>query len=466
MMDAKKIYEDFLKLEDELGLFGERVGNVLFWERVRFGIYHQLVLSKVGVSVRSETRPRSKLNYYVSAIINIIRNPFLVRAKKILFVGTPRRILRPDGHWWDVYTDPIIRRLSEPSLSLEYSFQFNHSNPPRTKNLRYLDFIEFLSHLRQTLGLSKVKLSKQEDRLLIQIREEISIRFGVDINIKNRVVLTLEKRKARLPLYQFLLRHIRTQIAIIAVSYGKEDFIEACKSMRIPVAELQHGIIHRYHLAYSYEGETRRKFTFPDYFLSFGDYWSRRIDYPVENKNVIPVGYPLIDEKRLKYKNVQKKKQVIFISQPQSGASLSKIALELSKDKDLQYKIVYKLHSEERKNWRKSYPWLVDSDVQVIDTTKDILHKLLAESEVQIGVGSTAIYEGLAFGLRTYLMDGPGIDYFDSLIESGTALMIDSVDNLKQKIMDPKKQTPIDIEFFFKSGAAIAIVDFVKQFIV
>ena len=145
-MTDKKIYEEFLKLEEDLALFRERVGGTLFWERVRFGIYDKIAFSRAGVSLRSERRARSKLEYYISAIINIIRNPFLISPKNILFVGTPRRISKSDGHWWAIYTDPVINLLNEPSLSLEYSFMFTHSNPPRTKNLRYLDFIELLSH--------------------------------------------------------------------------------------------------------------------------------------------------------------------------------------------------------------------------------------------------------------------------------------------------------------------------------
>ena len=147
-----------------------------------------------------------------------------------------------------------------------------------------------------------------------------------------------------------------------------------------------------------------------------------------------------------------------------SGKLLSEVALELSNAKEISYNIIFKLHSEERGKWREDYPWLVGSDVQVIDTKKDILHKLLAESDIQIGVGSTALYEGLAFGLKTCLMDGPGIDYFDSLIKSGTAIMIDSAADFKRKISDIEKLPPPDIESFFKTGAAQAIVEFVEQF--
>jgi hypothetical protein len=147
-----------------------------------------------------------------------------------------------------------------------------------------------------------------------------------------------------------------------------------------------------------------------------------------------------------------------------SGVLLSQVALELSKAEDLSYEIVFKLHSEERGKWRESYPWLIDSEVQVVDTKKDVLHKLLAESEIQIGVGSTALYEGLAFGLKTCLMDGPGIDYFDSLVKSGTAIMIDSAEDFKAKLRDIEKLPPPNIESFFKTGATRSIVEFIESF--
>ena len=67
---------------------------------------------------------------------------------------------------------------------------------------------------------------------------------------------------------------------------------------------------------------------------------------------------------------VKKKKQILVISQWVIGEDLSRFAVELSKVKDLGYKIVFKLHPLNYRGWQEKYPWLVDSDVEVIDHSK------------------------------------------------------------------------------------------------
>lgn len=392
-----------------------------------------------------------------------MRNPFLVRRKKILFAGTPRRLLRNDGCWWDIYTDPIINLLKTSTVSIEYSFLFNHFKPPRTKNLRYFDFLDFLSHSMQVLRLTRLDFTQRENQLLTTLQEELKTRFGVEIDVLQRVKLVLEKRKARLPLYQILLRRIQPSFVVVVTSYGKEDFIEACKSLKIPVAELQHGVIHRFHLGYSYEGRNRNKVTYPDYLLSFGEYWKEGIEYPIPSERIIPVGFPLIDDQRTKFASIQRKNQIVFISQTTAGELLSKFAVELSKTKQLPFKIVYKLQPQECDIWKENYPWLIDSDVEVIDTKSDVLHKILAESKMQIGVSSTALYEGLAFGLRTFITDGPGVEYLDALVNSGIVQKIETSDDLLRLFEEEERIGSFDSEYFFKSGATRAIADFLEE---
>lgn len=462
MTDTRQLYEEFLRLEEDLDLFHKRIAGVLFWERVRFDFFIKIVRMDSDIQFAPPKKAGSKLRYYLSSIIEILRNPYFIRRKRILFVSTARRLLRDDGFWWDIYTDPIICKLDIPSVSFEYSFLYNHSKPPRTKTLRYLDILDFFGHVLRVLKLTRIELNQPEKQLLVLVQSEFQKRFGVNIDVRQRVLLMLQKRKVRMPMYLALLKRIKPRFALFVPSYGKEDFIEACKILRIPSAELQHGVIHRFHLGYSYEGKDRRKLTYPDYFLTFGEYWKRGIEYPIPPERIIPVGYPLVDEARKKYRNVERKNQIVFISQTTAGEILSKFALELSKSKNFAYNIVYKLQPQECDSWRVLYPWLIDSKVEVIDQRSDVLHKILAESKIQIGVSSTALYEGLAFGLRTFLLDGPGVEYLEELLKSGTVEKIKDVNQLLEQL-DVQHTISFDAEFFFKSNAVRAITDFLKK---
>jgi len=56
---------------------------------------------------------------------------------------------------------------------------------------------------------------------------------------------------------------------------------------------------------------------------------------------------------------------------------------------------------------------LAKDNVELVD---DDLYKLLSSSEYQVGVYSTAIYEGLLFGLKTILCNTMFVEYMEELI--------------------------------------------------
>jgi hypothetical protein len=78
--------------------------------------------------------------------------------------------------------------------------------------------------------------------------------------------------------------------------------------------------------------------------------------------------------------------------------------------------------------WRQDYPWLEGSAIHIVQDDGQPLYQLFAESKVQVGVYSTAIYEGIGFGLQTILIRLPGIEYMDELIKSGIVKVATDVD--------------------------------------
>ncbi|MHA2359343.1 MAG: hypothetical protein ACXAB5_03650, partial [Candidatus Thorarchaeota archaeon] len=192
-------------------------------------------------------------------------------------------------------------------------------------------------------------------------------------------------------------------------------------------------------------------------------YWKKSIRYPISQNHVVSVGYPFIDEELHKWKNVRKKSQILFISQGFIGIQLSQIALALSQKIESGFSIAYKLHPSENDRWRDIYPWLVGSKVEVIDRKESNLHKLFAESTVQVGVASTALYEGLAHGLDTYILNISGAEYFDDLAKEGVVTMISSADDIVEHIEKRKPTNSIDTERYFMSNSVANIIQFLNS---
>lgn len=115
-------------------------------------------------------------------------------------------------------------------------------------------------------------------------------------------------------------------------------------------------------------------------------------------------------------------------------------------DKKEKYEIIYKLNPKEYENWHEEYLYLNKGleingprsvvKFKVIDDDKIPLYNLFARSEYQVGGYSSAIYTGLTFGCKTFIMNIPGIEYVKDLIEHKAIKKIDSEEDIINEIKD------------------------------
>ena len=118
--------------------------------------------------------------------------------------------------------------------------------------------------------------------------------------------------------------------------------------------------------------------------------------------------------KRLSLDN--KKNKIIILSQGALSKKISKLILD-NYPKLKEFSIKYKLHPFEFARWKKNKYLLELSKYNNLEVVKHAdLYSLFAESEFQIGVSSTTIYEGLAFGCKTLILNLPGAEYMEDLI--------------------------------------------------
>ena len=445
---------DLSFLEFELDLFGIKPHGITVWEWMRFHVYRE-ILTKKGLVDKAHPSVERNLSAYLRGgyllLRNVVRqNPYLFSESDFLFYGHPRRKLQSDGYWWDVYCDPIHKECEYDYLQIESNYDLKHYTPPRTENLSYLDIIDYTDFLKRQFGLVDVTLDRESRNAFDTASQEISSRFGVEIDLAERARHHLRQRASRRPLYKKLLANVDPNLVVVVCSYGKETFIEVSKNQNIPVVELQHGVIYDGHKGYSFPDD-RTKDTFPDYLLTWGEFWGRDIEFPIPDDQVIPVGYPYLEQRRDHYADTESSEQILFISQGTIGKELSKFALEVGKHPNIDHDIVYKLHPGEYDRWQEEYPWLLDADFKVIDSSEPPLYELFAKSSSQIGVGSTAVYEGLAYDLETYVYDCPGSEILEPLLDDGSATLVSSADELAETF--GIGQSTFDKERYFVTNA-------------
>jgi hypothetical protein len=469
-MNFKDIVEKIFQMEEELDLFNKKIDGVYFWELVRFKVVSEIA-QKTGIYGQAHTKldfnSKSVGKYILNALSNIFnKNPFLSPKSDLLFIGHPRRKLLENGFWWDIYCDPIIENLKSryKCLLLEKPIFNKHLSPAKTENICYLDLALFSSSILWRIKLINTRINKNDKLILRQLERQIQRKFAINVSLDKLVSFRLSARKSILPFFRTILNRVQPRIVIFLVSYGHEVFIEACKKLDIPTVEMQHGTISRYHTGYSFPGKKSTKRTFPDYFLVFGDYWKGLVHFSIPDERVLSVGYPFFEMETVRYQNELKKDQIIFISQGTIGEKLSKFAIELKNRQDFHKEIIYKLHPGEYARWKKDYPWLVGSGVRVIDDESVPVYQLLAQSKTLVGVYSTMVYEGLGMGLRTFLVDLPGIEYMDELIKSQAVSKIADVNELIFMLKKTSKGN-FKRDHFFKPDALKNIETTLKKII-
>lgn len=443
MTDTPKTGQDvchiFWEMEQRLGLLDLDTQGVKAWQYSRFRIYRHLMestkLQEQG-HTRSTTLHRLKniIHYIINSLTN---NPFFNPRCDVLILSHPR-VKEVNGEMIDIYTKYLRDELEEKKvdfLELESPYLDEHKKPLK-KSTTYTDFIVLTTMLFRKLF--PLHLTVEEKKSINDINISLSNNFKRDIDITNILIDGIMKFKIKYYLYTRLLTKLKPKVIYILISYDNGDLVKAAKDRGIEVRELQHGIYSEYHLGYSFPGRVKELDYFPNKFLVWNHYWKNLIPFPIPEQNIEIKKFQYLENSKISYSGLIKKRQLIVLSQGNIGNLLAGIVLnKLHLFSDM--KIVYKLHPGEYDRYR-SYDNLqklldLHPDIEIIEDAD--LHMLLATSQYQLGVNSTALLEGVEFGCETILCDTPGIEYMKKFIDEyhlkevdGLIMSQDSIDEL------------------------------------
>jgi hypothetical protein len=323
--------------------------------------------------------------------------------------------------------------------------------------IRHLDEMAAGSFLYSKLV--RVRWTGDERTRIAQIERAIAEETGVRIDLARLFAEEIKHFRFSFRYYSRLLarRRPRRIFVVVSYSYYKRALIAAAKARGIETIELQHGTLSPYHLGYSFPGRDREL----DYFPA-GDYWNTACEFPLPADRIKTWGFPHFVRQRARYGSLERSGgQLLFISQGVIGKRLAHFALDCARRLP-DRRLVYKLHPGEQDRWRSDYPELVEAsrlrNVEVVDDNTRNLHAYFAESQHVVGVFSTAIYEGLAFGCRTFVVDLPGIEYMSDLIARGIVTKVESVADLEAGLTD-RQAADFDSDFFFAPGPTAGEID-------
>ena len=478
----KSNIDKFLDFEEKENLLDFYVNNYQVWPYIRFTVYMKIE----ALLNNQEKRVDNKQKISVREAFLIIKrctlcNPLLTAKKcDILFVTHARRTLI-DNKFECLYTDELASTFQNSS-SMEFIYGSKHMEPVKTENLIYLDYIDIIPG-----GLYKLfekKISKEDYQRLKEfcglIDKKIIDIFGVNLgqdflyNIsKKRMVWHYAKKK----MLKRLILKINPKVIVETVSYETNKMIinEIANELSIHTVELQHGVIGPGHVAYNYR-ENKKYNYLPEWICLFSDYWKHTSRFAQSDANLVCLGYPYMERMMQRYpKNEMKtqdsseKRNILVLSQPEYSLKLyDEICqlVDILDNNNIKYNLLYKLHPSEYSIPKEQLGKLdKNSSVKIISTNSVNLYELFAKSNIQIGVTSTAIYEGLAYGLYTLILHYEKTDtYMGDICSKNYAIMCETAKDLADKIQSYDfENCQNDNEDFFMTNATSNITKFLNE---
>lgn len=472
---------NILNLKEKFDSFEEKNKILLhdysyIWEGIRFTVFDLIIIAFLeNKNSHDSITPNAlsllekiKFGYYLIKRY-IQTKPFvLFNKKKIDYVlwGHSRRKLESDGYYWDIYIDPIVSYLEDKRyFILENQYLFKHFIPAKTKNLFYPDYMMFEIAMKRILS-HKSKINKDKLRYYEELQRKLNIEFETNIEILSTAIRYEQLYSYKCKQYSKLLWKANPKVLFVVVGYGREPLIHVAKDLHIPVVELQHGVLSKYHLGYDVSSGIKKDFA--DYFFSFGPVWGQMAHFPISQERIIPIGYQYLNTAVSKLKDAIKKDQILFLSQGTIGDRLSDFAVNLLEHIPSHVSIVFKLHPGEYLRWKTEYKSLYDASekgfLTVVAGDNPPLYELMAVSKWQIGVNSTALFEGMAFKCKTYIVDLPGIEYVETLIDNNEFILVQKPEQI-EFTYDPNELNYRTEEYFSQDTETKfkAAIDFVMK---
>ena len=448
--------ERFIAAEEELGLWNHTVGGTSWWHQVRYELFGRVLMLR-GLMGRRQGNwsDRSWYDWLVPRPGHTLRALGRWRwgdigPADLLVASWPRHMLR-DGQWVDPISGPLLEAVPHSRWVVEDVHQGRHYHPMDTPNLKYLEWQWLLASFRDSVtgGLWRNVPKGQELGALKELAVGLGERLEVALPAQDLAKLAsgaVRELRTFGTLYGRLLDRTRPRLVLQVVHYSRRNMplTLAARAQGIPVVELQHGVIGPAHLAYNF-APGRCPPSFPDWLLTFGDWWREVTPgLPLPEDRVRAVGYDWLNAHRRDQPGTQSGsvQKLLFVSQGSIGEALSRVAAEVASRLTNDGVIIrYKLHPSECLGWRKRYPWLVTPGLEVVDTPTSIYEEF-RRVDAQVGVYSTAVFEGLAFGLRTFVMALPGHEALRDIYESGVARLVTGAEELAGAVMSAEVSAP------------------------
>jgi hypothetical protein len=437
---VKNICQFFWQAEQKHKLF-EDTSTQLHWLPFRFRFYYYIT-ETIGLFEKAhpvKNTKAQKMDNFLRSIRAFFCSPFFRSIHQNVLVPSSRKI-----NGADIYSERVIG-LHGGNLSIIDSALHGFD---QESDLNFDVFNFVVKFIAQILSPA-YQLILIKNTNLVSVLDEFVAEFKLD---KNKVYKLYAQTYLRFKFSSFFLfvffKLKSVKRLYIVCAYLRMDYVFAAKRAGVEVIELQHGTITPYHLGYSYPSKPSL-IVFPDQLWCFGKFWSESTSMPKGTKFKV-IGAPYINRLAAGVKGINNKKfGVVFNSQGVVGTKIFNFALNVAELMPA-LEVIFRLHPSEELS--KYDNLLKESRRQpsnfLLSHKSPNIFELMASYEYVSGVFSTTLFEAMYLGLKIILIDDVGVEYMESSIERGEAIVVKTPSDFVQVFMTSKVA---DGEYYYSS---------------
>lgn len=379
------------------------------WDIVRYHVYVKYYYPEKNRILQKNKIKKKKLFYYIKHLLKFIFG-FYRKKSPILFL-TSSRFYNDQGVSFDKSAYPIIKEINKDQFSVLESLPIAQALYP----FNY-DFCNFY------LRFFKKKHFCNEETYAI-IRNSLQKSFGECLISKNEIEQLLNAFWRHYIYYKAIFKAKKVKKLFISTGNPKASIL-ASKELKIETYLIQHAGIEKDEIDYSYPRNVKidNFILFPDYLLTFGDYWGKNVNIPV--KDIIVTGNSFFYNKP--YEKTDN--SILVISSIVHSTELVPLTQEFARIYK-QEKIVYKLHPNEFHlfdYYVESFKLFSNISIVMGEIDTSIL---IARSKGVVLIVSAVIYEALNqnktvciykrinYERQLHLADNPNVNFFDNIDE-------------------------------------------------
>ena len=420
-----RITEKFIEIESKQNLFNWDIKGIKVYQLLRHKIYFAALdthIKKDKTFIKNSKNVFKKIISRLPQVKNFLFYSPLNDTKGsdyLLFESSRKQLI--EGNFADPFTkfikDDLIKR--NKNFTIYQSSYFYDKLAEKDRNTKHLDRVYLLAEYKAKRY--KLEFTENELEEISSTGDFINNELGLKIDFLSMVKSEISSFIVLSKFFSIILENKKPKTIYIVNFCDKAALINECKKRKIEVVDIQHGLMSDNDVIYNYpKVEKGTVDYFPDKFYAWSDIWLGNCTLPISSDKIEIVENQTLIASVKKYKGIEKQKnKVLIISQDTiTDQILSSVSDIVDNNPELDF--YFKPHPNEYSyinSLNKFQELSSKRNFSMVPQTAN-LYELFAQSKNVIGVYSAALIEALYFGCNVFILNLPGSEMMDYLLQS------------------------------------------------